>query len=206
MWELEFRAVLHALPDDTGMAYVFVQHLAPTHETHLPELLARETQMPVHEAREGMDIRANHVYVIAPNTDMTLSKGVLRLQPRTESRGQHLSVDTFLQSLAESRASGAIGVILSGAAADGTRGLQAIKAAGGMTFAQDPTTAQFSSMPHDCQRTHQEQRASLFSPVPSSRGRAGNHSRYAGGGRVGARVSAHPTCAAPQHKHRFHHL
>ncbi|GAC1462236.1 MAG: hypothetical protein PVSMB2_25980 [Ktedonobacteraceae bacterium] len=143
-----FRAVLHALPDDTGMAYVFVQHLAPTHETHLPELLARETQMPVHEAREGMDIRANHVYVIAPNTDMTLSKGVLRLQPRTESRGQHLSVDTFLQSLAESRASGAIGVILSGAAADGTRGLQAIKAAGGMTFAQDPTTAQFSSMPH----------------------------------------------------------
>lgn len=143
-----FRAVLHALPDDTGMAYVFVQHLAPTHETLLPELLARETQMPVHEAQEGMDIRANHVYVIAPNTDMTLSKGVLRLHPRTESRGQHLSIDTFLQSLAESRAAGAIGVILSGAATDGTRGLQAIKAAGGMTLAQDPTTAQFSSMPH----------------------------------------------------------
>jgi len=143
-----FREVLHFLPDDTGMAYVFVQHLAPMHETLLPELLARETQMHVHEAQEGMDIRANHVYVIAPNTDMTLSKGVLSLQPRTESRGQHLSVDTFLQSLAESRATGAIGVLLSGAAADGTRGLQAIKAAGGMTFAQDPTTSQFSSMPH----------------------------------------------------------
>lgn len=143
-----FREVLHFLPNDTGMAYVFVQHLAPTHETLLPELLARETQMHVHEAQEGMDLRANHVYVIAPNTDMTLSKGVLSLQPRTESRGQHLSIDTFLQSLAESRASGAIGVLLSGAAADGTRGLQAIKAAGGMTFAQDPTTAQFSSMPH----------------------------------------------------------
>lgn len=143
-----FREVLHFLPNDTGMAYVFVQHLAPRHESLLPELLARETQMHVHEAQEGMDIRANHVYVIAPNTDMTLSKGVLSLQPRTQSRGQHLSIDTFLQSLAESRASGAIGVILSGAAADGTRGLQAIKEAGGMTFAQNPTTAQFASMPH----------------------------------------------------------
>jgi len=143
-----FRAVLHALPDDTGMAYVFVQHLAPTHESLLPDLLARETQMPVHEAQEGMDVRANHVYVIAPNTDMTLSKGVLSLHPRTQSRGQHLSIDTFLQSLAESRAVGALGVILSGAATDGTRGLQAIKAAGGMTFAQDPSTAPFSGMPH----------------------------------------------------------
>ncbi len=85
--------------------------------------------------------------LLPPNTDMTLSQGVLQLLPRTETGGQHLSIDTFLRSLAESRAAGAFGVILSGMAADGTLGLQAIKAEGGMTFAQDPTSAQFAGMP-----------------------------------------------------------
>lgn len=141
------KGVLRFLPDDAGMAYVVVQHLDPNHESLLPNLLARATRMQVHEAREGMEVCANQVYVIAPNTDMTLSQGVLQLVPRTEARGQHLSIDMFLRSLAESRASGAIGVILSGMAADGALGLQAIKAAGGMTFAQDPTSAQFAGMP-----------------------------------------------------------
>jgi two-component system, chemotaxis family, CheB/CheR fusion protein len=79
---------------------------------------------------------------------MTLSQGTLQLMPRTEAGGQHLSIDTFLRSLAESRAAGAMGVILSGTAADGTRGLQAIKAEGGMTFAQEPTSAHFAEMPY----------------------------------------------------------
>ena len=104
-------------------------------------------RMPVHEAREGMEVSTDQVYVIAPNTDLTLAQGALRLVPRTETRGQHLSIDTFLRSLAERRASGAIGVILSGTAADGTLGLQAIKAEGGVTFAQDPSSAQFDGMP-----------------------------------------------------------
>lgn len=129
------------------MAYVVVQHLDPRHESLLPDLLAQATGMAVHEARAGMVVAVNQVYVIAPNTNLTLSQGVLQLAPRTETGGQHLSIDTFLRSLAESRAAGALGVILSGMAADGTLGLQAIKAAGGMTFAQDPTTAQFDSMP-----------------------------------------------------------
>ena len=142
-----FKEVLHFLPADTGMAYVLVQHLDPKHESLLPDLLARVTSMHVHEAQQDMIIEANHVYVIAPNTDMTLEESMLKLVPQTKTDGQHLSIDTFFSSLAQRRAAHATGVILSGTAADGTRGLQAIKAAGGMTFAQDPLSAQFDGMP-----------------------------------------------------------
>ncbi|HEV2654162.1 MAG TPA: chemotaxis protein CheB, partial [Ktedonobacteraceae bacterium] len=142
-----FKDLLRFLPEDAGMAYVLVQHMDPRHESLLPHLLAQATRMPVLEARDGMEVYADHIYVMAPNTDMTLSQDALTLLPRTEARGQHLSIDTFLRSLAERRAVGAIGVILSGTAADGTLGLQAIKAEGGMTFAQDPTSAQFDGMP-----------------------------------------------------------
>ncbi len=76
-----FSDVLRFLPDDTGMAYVLVQHLDPRHESLLPELLARATHMDVHEAQAGMVVEANHIYVIAPNTDMTLSQGLLTLLP-----------------------------------------------------------------------------------------------------------------------------
>jgi two-component system CheB/CheR fusion protein len=141
------RELLRFLPDDAGMAYVVVQHLDPRHESLLPDLLARATGMQVHEARAGMMVDVNQVYVIAPNTDLTLAQSELQLVPRTEKGGQHLSIDTFLRSLAERRAAGAFGVILSGTATDGTLGLQAIKAAGGMTFAQDPASAQFDGMP-----------------------------------------------------------
>ena len=142
-----FRAFLHGLSADAGMAYVLIQHLDPRHESLLPELLARATPLPVHEAQEGMEVCPNQVYVMVPNTDMTLSHNALHLVPRTETAGLHLSIDTFLRSLAETRGSGAMGVILSGTAADGTLGLQAIKAEGGMTFAQDPSSAQWTSMP-----------------------------------------------------------
>ncbi|GCE25128.1 hypothetical protein KDA_06120 [Dictyobacter alpinus] len=142
-----FREVLLFLPDDTGMAYVLVQHLDPHHESLLPELLAQVTHMNVREAQDGMLLEANHVYVIAPNTDMMLSQNLLTLLPRTKVGGQHLSIDTFLRSLAQGRTTGAMGVILSGTATDGTLGLQAIKAVGGITFAQDPLSAQFDGMP-----------------------------------------------------------
>jgi two-component system CheB/CheR fusion protein len=142
------KDVLRFLPGDTGMAYVLVQHLDPHYESLLSDLLARATAMPVHEAQAGMAVEANHVYVIAPNTDMTLAQNVLHLTSRTEVDGQHLSIDTFLRSLAQNRGTQAIGGVLSGMATDGTFGLQAIKAEGGMTFAQDPSTAQFDGMPH----------------------------------------------------------
>jgi len=98
-----FREVLHFLPGDTGMAYVLVQHLDPRHESLLPALLARVTSMKVHEAEQDMVVEANHVYIIAPNTDMTLSQDTLSLLPRSVVGGQHLSIDKFLRSLAERR-------------------------------------------------------------------------------------------------------
>ena len=142
-----FTEVLRFLPDTTGMAYVFVQHLDPTHDSILPSLLAHATAMEVHEAQDAQVVEADHLYVIPPNTDMTLEQGVLKLLPRTATRGQHLSIDGFFRSLADDQKSKAIGVILSGTASDGTIGLQAIKAEGGITFAQEATTARYHGMP-----------------------------------------------------------
>lgn len=141
-----FTQMLHALPVDTGMAFVLVQHLAPTHASMLTEILSRATSMPVTEVKDRMPVQPNHVYVIPPGTNMVISQGVLQLSPRTEIRGQHRPIDPFFRSLAEDQGHKAIGVILSGTAADGTLGLEAIKAEGGITFAQDDT-AQHDSMP-----------------------------------------------------------
>src|SRR5215510_9741955 len=140
------KEMLRALPADTGMAFVLIQHLDPTHASMLTEILSRATTMPVAEAGDQMTVHPNHVYVIPPGKDMVIEQRVLRLSPRSETRGQHRAVDHFLRSLADDQAHKAIGVILSGSATDGTLGLEAIKAAGGITFAQDDT-AQQKSMP-----------------------------------------------------------
>ncbi len=141
--------LLTHLPATLGMAYVFVQHLNPTHESILTDLLARATPMAVHEARDHMIVEANHVYVIPPNTDLTLTDDQLTLIPQEHIGRPHMSIDTFLRSLAQSRQHHAIGVILSGTASDGTLGLQAIKAQGGMTFAQEPGSAKQGQMPQN---------------------------------------------------------
>jgi two-component system, chemotaxis family, CheB/CheR fusion protein len=122
-------------------------HLDPTHESILTELLAKATRMPVIEVQDGDAVAPDHVYVIPRNTRMAIEGGVLRLRPRQEGRGPHRPIDSFLQSLAEDRSARAIGVILSGTATDGTLGLEAIKSEGGITFAQDPKSAKFDSMP-----------------------------------------------------------
>ncbi len=142
-----FTQLLGALPTDTGMAFVLVQHLEPTHESVLTKLLARATTMPVDEVREGMRIEPNHVYAIPANADLSLMNGLLHLVGRKAPAGHHLPIDYFLRSLAEARKSQAIGVILSGTASDGTAGLRAIKAEGGITFAQEPGSAKYDGMP-----------------------------------------------------------
>ena len=142
-----FTQLLKALPSRTGMAYVLVQHLDPTHESALTELLARATEMPVRQVTDAMPVEPNRVYVIPPNVDMVISQGILRLTPRTETRGHHMPIDRFLRSLAEDKGSNAIGVILSGTASDGTLGLAAIKGEGGITFAQDEKSAKYDGMP-----------------------------------------------------------
>jgi len=114
----------------------------------LAELLGRETELPVIEIVDGMSVKADHVYVIPPNTNLGILHGVLHLMPRGEQEGQHLPIDFFLRSLALEMTNRAIGVILSGSASDGVLGLIEIKAAGGITFAQDEDTAAYASMPH----------------------------------------------------------
>lgn len=143
-----FTQLLGALPLDTGLAFVLVQHLAPQHESLLTALLSHTTPLPIHEARDGMRLEANHIYVIPPNTNLAVLHGRLSLMPRTEAHGQHLPVDFFLRSLAADQKRRAIGVILSGTASDGTEGLRAIKAEGGLTFAQDEKSARYNGMPH----------------------------------------------------------
>ena len=141
-----FTQMLSALPVDTGMAFVLVQHLAPKHPSLLAEILSRTTAMPVTEVQDEPRVQPNHVYVIPPNRNMVISRGSLQLLPRKGARGQHRPIDFFLCSLAKDQRDRAVGVILSGTATDGTVGLEEIKAEGGITFAQDDT-AQQSSMP-----------------------------------------------------------
>jgi two-component system CheB/CheR fusion protein len=142
-----FTELLANLPDDTGMAFVLVQHLDPRHESNLVHLLSKATRTPIVEATRDLAVRPDHIYVIPPNTTMTIASGVLQLEPRGEARGLHLPIDQFLKSLAEDQQSAAIGVILSGTGSDGTLGLAEIKAAGGITFAQDRESAKHEGMP-----------------------------------------------------------
>ena len=111
------------------------------------ELLARTTRIPVRQAGSSMRVECNALYVLPPNSDMTISGGVLRLIRREANRGHHMPIDTFFRSLAEDQTTNAIGIILSGTANDGTQGLSAIKNAGGITFAQDLETAKYDGMP-----------------------------------------------------------
>jgi two-component system, chemotaxis family, CheB/CheR fusion protein len=142
-----FRQLLAALPVNTGMAFVLVQHLDPRHESILADLLAKGTRMPVSEVKEDTAVEPNHVYVTPGQHDVTIQAGMLKLVPRTTTRGQHLPIDSFLRTLAEAQGSKAIAVILSGTASDGTLGVKAIKAEGGIAFAQDPSSAAYDGMP-----------------------------------------------------------
>ncbi|HVI06699.1 MAG TPA: chemotaxis protein CheB [Candidatus Binatia bacterium] len=143
-----FSDLLRHLPETTGMAYVVIQHLDPKHHSDLREILSRTTRIPVQEVTDGAQIKPNTVYVIPPNTSMALQDGHFHLAARLLTRGQHMPIDHFLHSLAEARGNRAIGVILSGTASDGTEGVRAVKAAGGITFAQDQESAKYGSMPH----------------------------------------------------------
>ncbi len=142
-----YTALLEALPSETGMAFVFIAHLSPTADSLLAHLLSRSTNMPAIQASEGMSVQANHVYVIAPNTNLLMDNFTFRVvSPRTLNKGRHNQVDYFLSSLAESMGVRAICVILSGGDGDGTEGCKLVKAKGGKTFAQD-LSADVDSMP-----------------------------------------------------------
>jgi two-component system CheB/CheR fusion protein len=142
-------ALLRELPADTGLAYVVIQHLDPTHESLLPSLLARASKIPVKHVTDEMVVVPNTVYVMPPNVEMRFEGGMLRLTPREKAvEGIRLPIDAFFRSLAESCHHRAIGVILSGTGSDGALGLEMIKDEGGFTFAQDTQSAKFEGMPH----------------------------------------------------------
>jgi len=117
-----FKRFLQAVPAQTGMAYVLVPHLDPSHESLLVELLARHTPMPVSEAEEGMAVEADRVYVIPPSRYLAIGEGRLRLSAPPESAGHQTAIDFFRRSLAEAYAERAIGIVLSGTGAHGTPG------------------------------------------------------------------------------------
>lgn len=143
-----FRRLLSALPPRTGMAYVLVQHLDPNHESILTALLAQVTQMVVSEVDGDVLVEPNHVYVIPPACDLILVDGTLKRIARGLPGSAHLPIDSLLVTLAKAQGRKAIGVILSGMGTDGTLGLAAIKANGGIAFVQEPSTAKHAEMPH----------------------------------------------------------
>src|SRR6266403_4251647 len=143
--------LLQNLPSSTGMAFVIVQHLDPHHASRLPSLLGKMSAMPVSEIAGTTTPKPNTVYVQPPNKCVIAKDGALTLVRRTERL--NVAIDHFFESLAEERGSRAIGIVLSGTGSDGTAGLRAIKAAGGLTFAQDPATAKFDAMPRSAIRS-----------------------------------------------------
>src|SRR2546427_7922492 len=142
-----FSELLSHLPVEAPLALVFIQHLDPKHPSILTDILSRTTRIPVVEVTHGVHVEPRHVYVMPPNTRMTIANGVLNLAPRSDDRGPQMPIDHFLRSLAEDMKSRAIAVILSGSASDGALGLKAIKGEGGITFAEAPQSAKYDSMP-----------------------------------------------------------
>ena len=143
-----YKALLDALPANTGMAFVIVSHIHPTANSQLADILSHHTKMPVTLASTAMPIRGNHVYVIPPNADLLIEGYTFKVvSPRTRMNEQ---IDFCFNSLAEAMGARAIGIILSGYDGDGTEGCKHIKAQGGTTFAQD-MSAEVDGMPLSAQ-------------------------------------------------------
>ena len=138
---------LRHLPAGSGMAFVVVQHLDPTHKGMLVELLARSTPMKVVQVKDRLRVEPDRVYVIPPNHDMSILHGVLHLLAPVAPRGLRLPIDFFLRSLADDQRDRSVGVILSGMGSDGTLGVRAIKEQAGAVFVQAPASAKFDAMP-----------------------------------------------------------
>ncbi len=139
--------LLAGIPDDSGMAYVIIQHLDPTHKSALVEILARRTSLPIQEVTEDIKAEPNHIYVIPPGQYLSIEGRVLKLSEPQDPRGSRMAIDYFLTSLAENACEFGIGVVLSGTGSDGTAGLQEIKHYGGLTVVQDPGEAEHTGMP-----------------------------------------------------------
>jgi two-component system CheB/CheR fusion protein len=141
------QELFRAMPPDSGLAFVVAAHLDPTQKSHLTELLSRCTKMPVVEIEGSIEVEPGHVYVIAPDQELTIRSGVVHTNKPTAPRGHRHPVDSFFRSLAEDQGERAIAIVLSGTGTNGSLGLRFIKAEGGIAIAQDPETAGFGGMP-----------------------------------------------------------
>jgi two-component system CheB/CheR fusion protein len=135
------------MPADSGMAFVVIQHLAPDRKSLMPQLLAKHTQMPVSQVRDQTPVQPNHVYIIPPNTILTVENGALRVARPAEPGAQRVPIDAFFRSLAADQRDKAVCILLSGAGTDGTLGLRAVKEHGGMAMAQTAESARHDSIP-----------------------------------------------------------
>src|SRR5215813_12826833 len=142
-----------AVPADSGMAFVVLQHLSPDFESRMDELLGRHTQLPICQVTDGITVEPNQVYLIPPKKEMIISGGKLHLTDKDDVRGFSLPIDHFLRSLAHDLGRRAVAIILSGAGSDGSRGIREIREAGGLVLCQTPDTARFQSMPLSAKRT-----------------------------------------------------
>ncbi|ARV14791.1 CheR family methyltransferase [Polaribacter sp. SA4-12] len=142
-----FKEFFSSAPKNMGMAFVIVQHLDPTHKSLMVHLLESHTDMQVQEAKDHTLVLPNNVYIIPPNKDMAIFKGILHLMDPSAARGFRKPIDFFFKSLAEDQQEKAIGIILSGTGTEGTLGLKDIKGLGGLTIVQNPITAKYDGMP-----------------------------------------------------------
>jgi two-component system CheB/CheR fusion protein len=149
-----FERFFRHVPTNPGMAFIVIQHLDPSHTSMLAELIARYTDMKVHQVTDGMQIAPNHIYVIPPNRDLSIVGSVLQLFPPSAPRGFRLPIDAFFRALAIDQGKYAIGVILSGTGSDGSSGLRTIKEYEGMVIAQTPDSAKYTGMPHSAITTN----------------------------------------------------
>ena len=171
-----FTALLAQLRPGSGYAIVFVQHLDPKAESRLADLISRLTRLTVRTITNGITLAADHVYIMPPQADVELAANSLNLVPRGEAKGAgHLPIDRFFRSLAAQRGGRAVAVVLSGNGADGTLGMAEIRAAGGITFAQDEASAKFTSMPAAAYRSGNVDRVASPEDIGGEIMRLGDH-------------------------------
>ncbi|HEX5127781.1 MAG TPA: chemotaxis protein CheB, partial [Rhodocyclaceae bacterium] len=137
------------MPHDTGMAFVIILHLSPTHESHSDEILQRNTKMPVMQVTETVPIEPNHIYIISPAMQLSMNDGHLTVSDLERSGNHHVAIDLFFRTLAHVHKERAIAIVLSGSGSDGAVGLTRIKEQGGITFAQNVHDAEHDGMPRN---------------------------------------------------------
>jgi two-component system CheB/CheR fusion protein len=142
-----------SLASDTGAAYVVVQHLSPDYKSMMSELLKKHTDMPIFEVSDSIAVEPDAIYLVPPRKNMLITEGKLLLSDQMPDRHPHLSIDVFLRSLAEDQQHKGIGIVLSGTGTDGTRGIRAMKEAGGLVVIQKPDSAKFDGMPKSAYNT-----------------------------------------------------